>query len=44
MDDGEEISGGFVVAGGDGAVLLELAEEILEEVTCFFLASWSNSG
>ena len=32
VDCGEEISGGFVVAGGDGAVLLELAEEILDEV------------
>ena len=32
MDGGEEISRGFVVAGGDGAVLLELAEEILDEV------------
>lgn len=32
MDSGEEISGGFVVAGGDGAVLLELTEEILDEV------------
>ncbi len=32
MDCGEEISGGFVVAGGDGAILLELAEEILDEV------------
>ena len=35
MDCGEEISGGFVVAGGDSAVLLDLAEEILDEVTCF---------
>jgi hypothetical protein len=34
MDCGEEISGGFVVASGDGAVLLELAEEILDEVAC----------
>jgi len=32
MDCGEEISGGFVVASGDGAVLLELAEEILDEM------------
>ncbi len=32
MDCGEEISGGFVVAGGDGAVLLELTEEVLDEV------------
>jgi hypothetical protein len=32
VDCGEEISGSFVVAGGDGAVLLELAEEILDEV------------
>jgi hypothetical protein len=34
MDCGEEISGGFIVASGDGAVLLELAEEILDEVAC----------
>jgi hypothetical protein len=34
MDCGEEISGGFVVARGDGAVLLELAEEVLDEVAC----------
>ena len=32
VDCGEEISGGFVVAGGDGAVLLELAEEVLHQV------------
>ena len=32
MNCGEEISGGFVVARGDGAILLELAEEILDEV------------
>jgi hypothetical protein len=32
VDCGEEISGSFVVAGGDGAVLLELAKEILDEV------------
>jgi hypothetical protein len=31
VDCGEEISGGFVVAGGDCAVLLELAEKILDE-------------
>ena len=32
MDCGEEISGGFVVSRGDGAILLELAEEILDEM------------
>ena len=32
MDSGEEVSGRLVVAGGDGAVLLELAEEVLDEV------------
>ena len=32
MDGGEEISGGFVVARSDGAELLELAEEILDEM------------
>lgn len=33
MDRGEKISRGFVVAGGDGAILFELAEEILDEMT-----------
>jgi hypothetical protein len=32
MDSGEEVLGGFVVAGGDGAELLELGEEILDQV------------
>jgi hypothetical protein len=32
VDCDEEISGGFVVACGDGAVLFEFAEEILDEV------------
>lgn len=32
MDCGEEVSRGFVVARDDGATLLELAEEILDEV------------
>jgi hypothetical protein len=30
IDAGEEISGGFVIAGGDGSELLEPAEEILD--------------
>ena len=34
MDAGEEVSGGLVVAGGNGAVLLELAVEILDEMAC----------
>jgi len=38
VDCGEEISGGFVVAGGDGAVLLELAEEVLP----WYLATLAN--
>jgi hypothetical protein len=33
MDCGEEISGGFVVARGDSSKLLELAEEVLNEMT-----------
>ena len=33
MDCGEEVSGGFVVAGGDSAILLELAEEVLDEIS-----------
>ena len=32
VDSGEEIAGGFVVAGGDGAELFEFAEEVLDQV------------
>jgi len=32
VNAGEKISGGLVVALGDGSVLLELAEEILDRV------------
>src|SRR5437016_12272062 len=42
MDAGEEVSGGLVIAGGNGAVLLELAVEILDEMAClvhFFIES-----
>ena len=35
MNCGEEISGGFVIARGNGAILLELAEEVLDEVARF---------
>jgi hypothetical protein len=35
VDGGEEISGGFVVAGGDRPELLELAEEILDQMALF---------
>jgi hypothetical protein len=35
MDGCQEISRGFVIAGGDGAELLEFGEEILDEVTRF---------
>ena len=35
MNGGQEISGGFVVAGGDGSKLLEFAEEILDQVALF---------
>ena len=34
MYGGEEVSGGLVVAGGDGAELLEFGEEIFDEVAC----------
>jgi hypothetical protein len=34
MDCGEEISRGFVVTGCDGTILLEFAEEVLDEVAC----------
>lgn len=30
----EEIAGGLVIAGGDGAVLLKLVEEVLDQVAC----------
>jgi hypothetical protein len=40
---GEEISGGFVVTGGDGAVFLELAEEVLDEMACLVGISLSKS-
>lgn len=33
VDGGEEISGGFVVARGDGPELFEFAEEVLDQVT-----------
>ena len=32
MDASEEVAGEFVVAGGDGAVLLEFVEEPLDEI------------
>ena len=32
VDRGEEISGGFVVARGDGAERFEFAEEVLDQV------------
>ena len=35
MDTGEEDSGSLVIAGGDSPELLELADEILDEMTCF---------
>jgi hypothetical protein len=35
MNTGEEVSGGLVIAGGDGPELLELADETLDEMTCF---------
>ena len=33
MDCGKEISRSFVIAGGDRTILLEFAEEVLDEVT-----------
>ena len=35
VDGGEEISCGFVVAGGDGAKLFEFAEEVFDQVARF---------
>ncbi len=34
MNGGEEITRGFVIAGGDGSELLELTEEILDQMPC----------
>jgi hypothetical protein len=33
MDSAEEVTGGLVVAGGNAAILLDLVEELLNEVT-----------
>lgn len=35
VDGSEEISGSFIITGSDGSELFELAEEILDEVSCF---------
>ncbi len=35
MNDTEEITSGFVVAGGDGAILSESGEEIFDQVASF---------
>jgi hypothetical protein len=35
VDGRQEISGGFVVAGGDGSELLEFTEEIFDQVSRF---------
>ena len=35
VNGGEEISGGLVIAGGDGAELLEFAEEVFDQVARF---------
>jgi hypothetical protein len=34
VDAGEEVGGVLVVASGDGPELLELAEEVLDQMTC----------
>lgn len=34
MDGGEKITSGLVVTGCDGSELLELAEKILDQVSC----------
>ena len=34
MNCGEEVSGGFIVTGCNGAVFLELAEEVFDEMAC----------
>ena len=35
MNAGEEVSSGFVVAGGDGTELLEFCKEVLDQVPYF---------
>lgn len=35
MDSAEEVASGFVVTGGDGAVLLEFGKEVFDEVAVF---------
>ena len=32
INSSKEIAGGFIVAGGDSAILLEFADEILDEM------------
>jgi hypothetical protein len=46
MDRGEEISGGLVIAGGDGAELFEFAKEVFDQVACLveFLVELSRRG
>jgi hypothetical protein len=34
MDGAKEVAGGLVVAGGNAAILLELIEELLNQMTC----------
>lgn len=34
MDGTKEVARGLVIAGGNAAVLLELVEELLDQVTC----------
>jgi len=35
MDGGQEVAGGFVIACGDGPILLEPGEEVLDQVAGF---------
>ena len=44
VDGREEISGGFVVAGGDGSELFEFTEEIFDEVSRFIEISVKIGG
>jgi len=34
MDSAKEVADGLVVAGGNAAILLELVEELLNQMTC----------
>jgi hypothetical protein len=48
VNGGEKVARGFVIAGGDGTVLLELAEEVFDQVArgieLFVVVAWLFAG